>query len=182
MKTLCVAVVALSLISACRPSSLACEMLLQPMDQDPEVLGRWYVIALSSNYCWVASMFNTVLAPSIQLDVTSAGKPHYYDVNFTLKVSEFCDSKSIQFFQKSNMAVEVRSIDDVPKTQKGAIISSRCQDCLVIREDGLVNMVALLSKRPNVTSAEMKEFEVQADCLGMYRPQVLNADFDLENC
>ncbi|XP_074497294.1 uncharacterized protein LOC141771177 isoform X2 [Sebastes fasciatus] len=38
------------------------------------------------------------------------------------------------------------------------------------------------SRRENVTAAELKEFESQAECLGWSKPQVLNSDHDDENC
>ncbi|XP_017264156.1 uncharacterized protein LOC108231581 [Kryptolebias marmoratus] len=182
MKVLCVVVVVLSLASVCQPASLACDLLLQPVEEGPDILGRWYLVAMSSDYCWVAALLNSLFVPSFQVDVTSTEKLNYYDANIKIKMYGVCDNKTIQYLYKTNMIAEVGTPDEIKKDPKGVILHSRCQDCLVLRDNGLVSFLVILSRRPNITAAEMKEFEVLADCLSLYRPQVMDTNHDYENC
>lgn len=119
MNVLCVVVV-LSLIPACQPGSLACDLLLKPVEEGPDVshhprltfdlvlkcnecfslmtnsqknfsffsqvTGRWHLIAVSSNYCWVTALLNSLILPSFKVDVTSSEKSDYYDANIRIKM------------------------------------------------------------------------------------------------
>lgn len=48
--------------------------------------GRWYLVAMSSNTCLPAAIFNTVFWPSIAADFTSKDTPNIYDGNIKIKM------------------------------------------------------------------------------------------------
>ncbi|GAA6216771.1 uncharacterized protein LOC108873551 [Lates japonicus] len=182
MKTLCVVVVVLSLTSVCQSASLACERLLKPVDKGPDLPGRWYLVAMSSNACLPAAIFNTVFWPSIAADFTSKGTPNIYDGNIKIKMYGRCDNKTVSLFYGNNTILEVDSNNTSSSEPGLLLLQSSCPDCLVIKEDAYISTFLLLSRRKTVTSAELKEFATQADCLGWYKPEVFNSDHEYENC
>ncbi|XP_041837338.1 uncharacterized protein LOC121637323 isoform X3 [Melanotaenia boesemani] len=182
MKTVCVAAVLLSLISVCQPAPLECKNLTKTVDQGSDVLGRWYIIGVSTTYCWLQAIFNSIVAPSFLVDVTATERQHYYDVNVTLK-SSYCDSETLQLFYAVNSMYNTDGQKtDLKMEEKGVLLQSGCPDCLVISGDNDAGIIAILSRRPVITADELQEFEKQAECLGFYKPQIFGSDHDLGNC
>ncbi|CAL9694431.1 unnamed protein product [Knipowitschia caucasica] len=72
--------------------------------------------------------------------------------------------------------------DDGEETYQS--LHSSCSDCLVIRLDfsNTTTMLFFSSRRKSVEPAEVLEFETQASCLHLPRPERLGSDFDLTNC
>ncbi|XP_041837340.1 uncharacterized protein LOC121637324 isoform X2 [Melanotaenia boesemani] len=182
MKTVCVAAVLLSLISVCQPAPLECKNLTKTVDQGSDVLGRWYIIGMSTTYCWLPVLFNSLLVPSFHVDFTPTERQHYYDVNVTLKSFTFCDSETFQLFYAVNSMYNTDGQKNLKMEEKGVLLQSGCPDCLVISEENDTEIIVLLSRRPVITADELQEFEKQAKCLGFYKPQIFGSDHDLGNC
>ncbi|KAJ4927051.1 hypothetical protein JOQ06_014791, partial [Pogonophryne albipinna] len=171
MKTLCVAALVLSLSSVCQPAPLACEKLLQPVDKAPDLSGRWYVIAISSS-C-ILQLVARVLLPSVHVEVTSKETPNVFDYLIKLKMHGLCANET--FFQENNKLMD----EDSNNTADGdpdLLLQTGCSDCIVTKGDSVVDLLVLFSRRTNITAAELKEFETQAECLGLAKPQVLDSD------
>ncbi|XP_005807594.1 uncharacterized protein LOC102225032 [Xiphophorus maculatus] len=178
MKTACAAVVLLSLFSVSQPASLACEVLVRPVDQLQDVQGTWYFVAVASSYCWAVTVLNTLGSPSFQLDITSTNKSHIYDMNLTVKIGEECANNTAKSFLEMD-GISLADGNDAKTNEKGLFLRTSCADCLILKDDDSpANLLLMLSRKPTVTAAELKEFEAQADCLQLYKPQVLNTDHD----
>ncbi|GAA6216770.1 uncharacterized protein LOC108873550 [Lates japonicus] len=177
MKTLCVAVVVLSLTSVCQSASLACEKLLKPVDKGPDLSGRWYLIAVSSDICLAPLVY--ALWPSIAVNITSKETPNNYDVDLKLSTYGYCINGSGNFYYGNNTIFEFA---DAPTDEPNVLLQSGCPDCVVMRRNETSEHLLLFSRRQNVSADELKEFETQADCLGWYKPEVLNSGHEYENC
>ncbi|KAI9548908.1 hypothetical protein NQZ68_003442 [Dissostichus eleginoides] len=179
MKTLCVAALVLSLSSVCQPASLACEKLLQPVDKAPDLSGRWYVIALPTS-CYL-QMMARVSPPSFHVEVTSKETPHFYDFIVKAKIDGLCGNQTGRFFQENNKLFDVDS-NNASHGVPDVLLQTGCPDCIVSKRDRFLHVLTIFSRRTNITAAELKEFETQAECLGLTKPQVLHSDHDFTNC
>ncbi|KAF1391968.1 hypothetical protein PFLUV_G00047580 [Perca fluviatilis] len=180
MKTLCVAVVVLSLTSVCQPAPLVCEKLLKPVDKASDISGSWYFIAMTSNTCLVTTLLNYVSWPSVSLKITSKNTPNVYESNYILKMYGYCDTASEEFLLENNKIFY--DINNTRVAEPDVLLQSGCSDCLVVKGEENIDSLLLFSRRQNVSAAELKEFEKQAECLGWAKPEVLNTDHDMENC
>ncbi|XP_029007509.1 uncharacterized protein LOC114856060 [Betta splendens] len=183
MKTLCVAIVVLSLTSVCQSTALTCEQLKKPLDQSPDVSGRWYMIALSSDICLIPTLLNSLLWPSVVVDVTAQDQttPNIYNANFTFNMHDFCDSEVETFVLKSSSLFDVDS-NNAPTGEPDTLLHTGCPDCLVIKGNDDINLLMYLSRRKTVTDAELKEFETQSECMGWSKPEVLNTVHEYKDC
>ncbi|GLD63038.1 uncharacterized protein AKAME5_001469200 [Lates japonicus] len=144
MKTLCVAVVVLSLTSVSQSASLACERLLKPVDKGPDLSGRWYVKAMSSDIC-VAPVVYT-LWPSIAVDITSKDIPNIYQFDFKMNMYGYCHNhSSTLFFDGTNTIFDVES-NNAPTNVQNVLLQSGCPDCLVMKGWTTINTLMLYSK------------------------------------
>ncbi|XP_032369773.1 uncharacterized protein LOC116688083 [Etheostoma spectabile] len=182
MKTLCVAVVVLSLTSVGQPAPLVCEKLLKPADKAPDFPGIWYFIALTSDTCVVTTLLNYVLWPSYSMNITSMNTPNVYNANYRIKTYGYCGTESEDFLFENNTVFD-DDVNNFPVIQPEMLLQSGCSDCFIVkRKDKNIDMLMLFSRRQNVSAAELNEFEKQAECLGWAKPEVLNSDHDFENC
>ncbi|XP_034389269.1 uncharacterized protein LOC117731194 [Cyclopterus lumpus] len=181
MKPLCVAaVVVLSLTSVCQAASLACEKMLKPVDKGPDIRGIWYLIAISSEECWVSTLFNSVLWPSVEMNITSKDTSKIHSAEFKFKIYGYCHIEREHYLYENNTLSDVNINTDEAEGEPDVLLQSGCPDCIVIKERN--NVVFLISRRKTVTDAELKEFESQVACLGWSKPEVTNSDYDYENC
>ncbi|XP_008278201.1 uncharacterized protein LOC103355979 [Stegastes partitus] len=176
MKTLCVVVVALSLISGCQSASLVCETLGKPVDRSPDFPGRWHLVATSSDSCLLTSVLFSFLELSAFADIYTTDKLNNYNINFGYKTFGHCGNATQLFLIEKN-TIQVH--DDRVDREKNVLLHTGCHDCFVVKMDGTLH---LYSRRITITAAEMMEFQKQADCLGLHKPTVLNTDHDRENC
>ncbi|XP_059185284.1 uncharacterized protein LOC131968423 [Centropristis striata] len=183
MKTLCVAVVLLSLTSVCQPAPLACEKLLKPVDSTPDISGRWHVIAWSSDSCLATTLVNSVLWPSVKIDFTSLGTPNLFNMTIEGKMHGYCESSSEEMLYVNNSMFEVDSTN-APTGKPTVLLQSSCPDCMLLKddEDDLLSTFFLLSRRKSVADDELKEFESQVGCLGWAKMQVFNTDHEYQGC
>ncbi|XP_032404422.1 uncharacterized protein LOC116709865 [Xiphophorus hellerii] len=180
MKTLWVAVV-LSFVSVGQPAPLTCNKLAKPVEKHPDLPGRWHYIAVSTEVCLPALLINSMFWPSLAVDITYKSTPHHYAATVKAKMHGFCVNETEDFFQKNNKLFEVNS-ENSPVGEPDVLLQTSCSDCIVLKSNDTLSTVSLLSKRPNVTEEELKEFEMQVQCLDFSKPQVLNAEHDYENC
>ncbi|XP_029007508.1 uncharacterized protein LOC114856059 [Betta splendens] len=181
MKTLCVAVVVLSLTSVCQSAPLTCEQLNKPLDKSPDLSGRWYMIALSSDVCLIPSLLNALFWPSLVIDFKEQDTPNLYNANVTFNMHDFCDSKVETFFLKSSSLFDVDS-NNSPTGEPDTLLHTGCPDCLVIKGNDGINLLMYFSRRKTVTDAELKEFETQSECMGWFKPEVLNTVHEYQEC
>ncbi|KAI3369864.1 hypothetical protein L3Q82_024671 [Scortum barcoo] len=175
MKTLCVAVVVLSLSSVCQPAPLDCEKLLKPLDSNTDLSGTWYFIAFSSGNCLVPLLLNFIFLPSVKVDITPRDKPNIYNATFNIKVSGYCENETSPFIYVNSSAFDIDP-NNVPTGGPSELLQSGCSDCLVVKDTDVINIFGFFSKRQTVTAAELREFETQAECLGWSKPQVFDTD------
>ncbi|XP_049894225.1 uncharacterized protein LOC126386122 [Epinephelus moara] len=183
MKTLCVAVVLLSLTSVGQPATLACEKLLKPDDRSPDLTGRWYFIAVSMDSCMITTLLNAVFWPSLAVDITSKDTPKLFDAKFTVKMYGYCESESDQFWYDNHTLLDIDS-NNLPTGKPDQLVQTSCPDCIIIKteDDQILSAFLLLSRRKTVTTDELKEFEAQVKCMSWFKPQVLNTDHEYQNC
>ncbi|XP_004068849.1 uncharacterized protein LOC101172895 [Oryzias latipes] len=181
MKILCTAVVALSLVSVCQPASLACNNLLTPVEKNPELLGRWHLIAWASESCLVTTLFNTLVWPSLAMDVTSTAKLNTYDYNIKVKMYGYCYNETQTFFYENSKMLEVDS-NNSPTGDPDVLLQTSCSDCIIVKSKDTIDTLLLLSRRKSISETELKEFEIQTQCLGWSTMKMLNTEFDFDNC
>ncbi|KAM8756998.1 uncharacterized protein AB9X84_009990 [Acanthopagrus schlegelii] len=181
MKTLCVAVVVLSLTSVCQPASLACEKLLKPADTSPEFSGTWYVIAVSSGSCFVMALLDAMFLISVKVGIDSKETPNLYDAHFTVKINGLCTNASVPLFFVNNTIFDADG-NNVPTGKVAVLQYSGCPDCYVVKGGDDTDAMMLTSRRQNLTAAELKEFETQSRCRGWTKTIVLNSDHNYADC
>ncbi|XP_054906329.1 uncharacterized protein LOC129372826 [Poeciliopsis prolifica] len=180
MKTLWVAVV-LSFVSVGQPAPLTCDNLAKPVEKRPDLSGRWYYIAVSTEVCLPALLLNSMFWPSLAIDVTYKDTPNLYAAVIKAKMHGVCFNETEDFFQENNKLFEVNS-ENAPVGEPDVLLQTSCSDCIVVKSIDTLNNILLLSRRTTVTEEELKEFELQVQCLHFSKPQVLNADQDYDNC
>ncbi|XP_029989583.1 uncharacterized protein LOC115419100 [Sphaeramia orbicularis] len=180
MKTLFIAVVVLSFTSVCWSAPLACNNLLKEVDKGPDLGGRWYIIAVSSDSCLVSSLMK-FLHPSGVVDFTQEEAPNIYDMVATVKMYGFCKNESQTLLHDNNRLMSYdKSTQQTTVTD--SLLQTSCPDCVIGKTLNSMNVLFLFSRRQNVNDDELNEFVKQAECLKYKRPVVLNTDHDYENC
>ncbi|XP_028261196.1 uncharacterized protein LOC114435597 [Parambassis ranga] len=182
MRTFCVAVIVLSLLSVGQPAPLTCETLMKPRDTEgPDLTGRWFFLALSAEHCIAPTLLDVLLRPSFVFDVTSMDAPNVYNSSIKITIDGHCLEQSEMFFYKDNQMFEVDS-NNAALGKADVFLYSGCPDCIVVKGTDIIDTLMLISRRKVVTAAELAEFETQARCLGWSTPQVFKAEHALENC
>ncbi|XP_067361950.1 uncharacterized protein [Channa argus] len=181
MKTLCIAAVVLSLTSVCQPASLDCDNLLKPVDKSPDLSGRWFIIAMSSEICMIPALLNSLMFPSIAVDITAQAKPNIYETTVRFKLYDHCAAESETVLFERNIMFEVDSNHSLAGSAD-VLLQTGCPDCLVLKGNDTFEVLLLLSRRQNVTDAELKEFRMQVKCLDWAEAEILNTDHDYKNC
>ncbi|XP_072237838.1 uncharacterized protein [Leuresthes tenuis] len=181
MRTLCVAVIVLSLISVCQPASLTCNKLVKPVEKGPDLSGRWYKQAFSRMSCLSSTLFDIIFWASLAVDISSKDTPNVYDGNLKMKMYGYCFNESKPFFYNNSYINDIDS-NDVPTGDPHVLLQTSCPDCIVVKANDDSDVLVLLSRRKVVTEAELKEFETQTECFGWSKPQMFNSDHDFESC
>ncbi|XP_055365229.1 uncharacterized protein LOC129604179 isoform X2 [Betta splendens] len=136
---------------------------------------------MSSDNCLIPGLFNAFFWPSVALDITGQATANVYEAVLKIKINDCCATDPQPFLLKNNTMFEVDSNNE-PTGDPDVLLHSGCPDCLVVRKEDTVNLLLLISRRKNVTAAELKEFETQAECLAWYKPLILNTEHGYENC
>ncbi|XP_047440197.1 uncharacterized protein LOC125007414 isoform X1 [Mugil cephalus] len=182
MKKLCVAVVVLSLVSVCRPAPLTCEKLVKPVDQGPDLTGRWYYIAFAGKVCLATTLINGLFWPSISEYIASMNTPNIYSSTMNIKIFDYCINETLFSFYEKNRMMDVDIDTGIPTGDPDVLLHTSCPDCIVVKSSDVIDSIFFLSRRKVITDAELKEFEMQAQCFGWSAPQAFNTDFDYGNC
>ncbi|XP_028261193.1 uncharacterized protein LOC114435595 [Parambassis ranga] len=182
MRTFCVAVIVLSLLSVGQPAPLTCETLMKPRDTEgPDLTGRWFLLALSAEHCITTTLLDVLLRPIFVFDITSMDASNVYNSSIKITIDGHCFEESKMFFYKDNQMFEVDS-NNTALGNASLFLYSGCPDCIVVKRTDMIKALILISRRKVVTAAELAEFETQARCLGWSKPQVLRAEHASENC
>ncbi|XP_012709330.3 uncharacterized protein LOC105918728 [Fundulus heteroclitus] len=180
MKTLWVAAV-LSFVSVGQSVPLTCDRLAKPVENAPDMSGRWQIIAISTKVCLPTVLLNSILWPSFAIDVTSKGTPNLYSGMFRIKTYGFCMNETEDFLQDNNKLFDVNR-ENAATGSPDILLQTSCSDCIVVKSTDVLNTLLLLSRRTTISEDELREFETQAQCVQFSKPLVLNADQDFTNC
>lgn len=169
------AVAFLCFVSAARSAPLACEKLLQPLDQlDPHHLdGTWALVAGSLNH--QPSMEALKLRDSITM---------YFSNNTYTQINRFADQCQ---YLRYNISVEGGAFTfDVGNrfNLTGAFLYTSCPDCVVMQWDVKSKRresldLYLLSRRREVEQNEMQEFKDQLKCHQLPTPVLMDPTKEL---
>ncbi|XP_037534760.1 uncharacterized protein LOC119411880 [Nematolebias whitei] len=181
MKALCAAVIVLSFISVGQPAPLTCDTLKKPVEKGPNLSGRWYYIAISTEVCLPTTLLDSIIWPSFSMDVTSKDTPNLYDGLARVKMYGYCVNESESALYVNNKIYDVDS-ENAPTGDPDVLLHTSCHDCLAVKTDDVIDSLVLLSRRSTVTTAELQEFKKQVECFGWSKPVVLNTDHDFNNC
>nr|XP_020497510.1 uncharacterized protein LOC109989941 [Labrus bergylta] len=171
-------VVVLGLLSVGESAPVTgCESLIKPMDvlERDQLLGKWTLLAESTNTPGAKSMTDFVVESAWTL-FTAANESGVIDVFQAEKMSGNC------YTLKTKMTLENNTLSIGPPLNSSArLLSTGCPDCLVYAtqypmEESAYNGVQLMSRRNNVTDAELHEFRRQVGCLKLPPPVILNQD------
>ncbi|XP_028261192.1 uncharacterized protein LOC114435593 isoform X2 [Parambassis ranga] len=168
------------LTSWCQPAPLTCENLLIPAERGPDIAGRWYVVAVSSQKCTLMPFWATFLTPSAQVDMSSTDKPNNYKADVYIKSYGRCKNSSAPVLYENSTIYDAENT--VAESAKLELLQTGSQDCVVLKEGDFLSSALLLCRRMTVTAAEMTEFQTQSSCLTYDKVSVLNTDHELSNC
>ncbi|XP_058496582.1 uncharacterized protein LOC131466961 [Solea solea] len=158
-----------------------CESLIQPVKiQDREqLLGKWIYLAESTNFTG-SKLLTNMLVETVWGKMTAANEIdaiHHYQ---SLKMFGQC------FAVRTNLTLENNTFSMVqPYPASAEVLKSGCADCLVfhIKYSFIFGRqyrgLQLLSKRTNVSTAELQEFKKQVECLNLPPPAILVTDTGL---
>lgn len=155
-------------LSLCRAEPLTCEQLSTKVNHELNLSGRWFVHALSSESC-VYSALISLEKPSVIMDITGTTKT--YEVTTTHKSS--VKVTACQKFHRTHTYFGF-SFYSLPS----------CSDCIVLREESFFfgHSYMLISPKPTIDVAVVRQFETQAECFGSPYSQLLASDYDFSNC
>ncbi|XP_038149142.1 uncharacterized protein LOC119788658 [Cyprinodon tularosa] len=181
MNTLWVFVV-LSFASVCQPAPLVCDKLATQIENSPDLSGRWHYIAVSTKVCLPIVLLNSIIWPSVEVDIAPKETPKHYAVQVRAKLYGVCVNESEEYFYENSKIFGVNS-ENAPIGDPDVLLHTSCSDCIVVMDnDTTMSTLSLLSRRTAVSEAELKEFETQAQCNQFSKPQILNTDLDFNNC
>ncbi|KAM7009727.1 uncharacterized protein LKV04_001662 [Tautogolabrus adspersus] len=173
-----VAVVVLCLLSVGESAPVTgCESLIQPIDvqERDQLLGKWTVLAEATNTSG-EKLPTDFVVESAWTRFTAANESGAIDVFQAEKMSGNC------YTLKTKMTLENNTLSiGQPLNSSARLLSTGCPDCLVyatqyLMEESTYSGVQLMSRRNNVTDAELHEFKKQVECLNLPPPVILNQD------
>ncbi|TWW59851.1 uncharacterized protein LOC130527124 [Takifugu flavidus] len=174
MRLLCVAV--LSLLAAARAAPVHdCARLTEQLEiqERDEVLGRWISIAESTDIP-VSNVMTRMFVDSSWVKLTAANESDSILFFQALKSLGQC------FTLQYNMTLTNSTLSMVkPLKVSEVLLKTSCPDCLVIhskyhRERNSYRALQLLSRRNNISAAEIYEYNKQVQCLNLPPPAVLD--------
>ncbi|XP_041639359.1 uncharacterized protein LOC121507212 [Cheilinus undulatus] len=175
MKTLCVAVIVLSLSSVCQHAPLD--------DQSPDLTGKWNLVAISSDVCLFQAYVSAFSLPSFAVDIVAEDEPHFYNATVQMKVYGLCMEMSGTVFYKNSKTFAVDR-NNTPNEMPGStvILQDGCDDCRVFKKEDVPNTFLLFSRRQNIDEPQLEEFSKHAVAGGASKPLGMSLDYDFENC
>ncbi|KAK9540113.1 hypothetical protein VZT92_002582 [Zoarces viviparus] len=179
MKKCAAAVVVLSLLSVGLSAPLSgCDGLVKPITVSNEyMLGRWLYIGGSSDLPGSRSLGH--LMTSVWLDVTTTAQSNVLNLLQTQKIYGKCSSLTYNVnFENSTMLIEQ------PFYLKEVYLPTDCSHCLVAYEEVVsgkdtFTSFLLFSRNQSVSPAVVETFRMQAECLHMPSPIMINTDYEI---
>ncbi|XP_062333661.1 uncharacterized protein LOC134033493 [Osmerus eperlanus] len=173
MLVLCVAAV-LGLLSAGQAAPLTCEALVKPLENTnlEMLLGKWMVIGDTSQVPGFRTL-GKLLYSSGWMEFTATS-----DSNRVI-YTEIYNTLGVCYSLRFNMTLQDNVMNIAPLDCPHVLLKTDCPDCLLIQSSCKVAGetflgLELLSRRREVTSAELDRFKKQAECLSLHRPLVLS--------
>ncbi|KAJ8000519.1 hypothetical protein DPEC_G00180960 [Dallia pectoralis] len=167
MLVVCVAVIfSLVSVSQTAPVSHTCEELLKPLEMktiDP-MIGKWSFIAMSTDRPGIRT-FTDLFVENIWWDFTPGASSNSLNAKKHVKLMEECYSKQSNFTLEKN----IWTISD-NNAHFTAVLLPTCSDCMVTMtrssiKGNVYTNLKLLSKRRELSKAELLEFDRQIECL-----------------
>uniref|UniRef100_A0AAV2KQQ6 Lipocalin/cytosolic fatty-acid binding domain-containing protein n=1 Tax=Knipowitschia caucasica TaxID=637954 RepID=A0AAV2KQQ6_KNICA len=176
MKAVCAVLCAL--LYVCRAAPLTCDQLTSP-GQVQDLTGTWFVHAMSTDSCVLRNSVQTLLSPSLIMDITE--DTQQYQAVLMIKTLSICENETLATLTPQRGMLVAQNGRDTYKLFR----LTNSSDCVVFKmEMQFANTTVLYfsSRRKSVEPAEILEFETQASCLHLPRPERLGSDFDFSSC
>ncbi|XP_031727844.1 uncharacterized protein LOC116396940 [Anarrhichthys ocellatus] len=179
MKKCVAAFVVLSLLSVGLSAPLSgCDGLVKPITVSNEyMLGRWMYIGGSSDLPGSRSLGH--LMTSAWLDVTTTAQSNVLNLLQTQRIYGECSSLTYNVnFENSTILIEQ------PFYLKEVYLPTDCSHCLVAYEEVVsgkdtFTSFLLFSRNQSVSPAVVETFRMQAECLHMPSPIMINTDYEI---
>ncbi|KAJ0064436.1 hypothetical protein NL108_006478 [Boleophthalmus pectinirostris] len=139
-----------------------------PTAQHQDYSGHWFLQAMSTKSCIAAPAMSLFQWMTVVMDVRTMDQKDIYEVNSTIKMSEFCKDHH----RVTNIS-EGGDVNIQPQTY--------CSDCAIVGA-GDNSMLILVSRRESVTMTEFRNFQIKASALNLTNPFLFNKDYDKTNC
>ena len=178
MEVVYVAVAALSLLSVGQAAPMtSCKTLTQPvvMQGREQLLGKWIFIAESTDITGTAAL-TKLLVESVWSKITAANESDAINLHQVQRMLGRCFSVTAKMTLRDNTLYMVQ-----PYSSQSILLNTGCSDCLVILSKSIIqgrtlSGMQLISKRSNVSVAEIQEFRRQVECLNLPQPAVMDPE------
>ncbi|XP_077575492.1 uncharacterized protein LOC144198384 [Stigmatopora nigra] len=179
MKSGGIVLLLLGLLSQGRAApALKCDTLLKPISiTNQQMLGRWLYVAGSSDLPGSRSLGH--LLNSIWLDVRATPISNVLTILQTQRIYNECSSMIYNVtMENSTMLIEH------PFYLKEVYLPTDCADCLVVYEEvksshDSFRSLMLFSRQQMVSSADVEMLRMQAKCLQMSSPLLMDPNYEL---
>ncbi|XP_034544702.1 uncharacterized protein LOC117816511 [Notolabrus celidotus] len=178
MRFIHVSMAVFSLLSVVQTASVNnCKILTQPVEIQgrDQMLGKWMLLAEATNNPG-AELITKLLVESSWTKFAAANESDAIDVFEAEKMLGHC------FTLKTKITLENRTLSIGPPMNSSArLLTTGCPDCLIyyvqyLMEGSTYGGLQLMSKRNNVTTAELEEFKKQVECLNLPPPMILSQE------
>lgn len=170
MAFLAAGAVILGWLSVSLAAPLACEDLIQPLDQLhlPDVMGRWTFVA--------GSLSGLPISTLKEIDSLSVNVSNENGLSYT---QTMCRRNKSRYLRR-NVTLEGISFSYEGTDKRNisaSFLRTSCRDCLLVRVDlnlGEFVQMYLFSRRRQLELEELEEFEDQMQCLNMPPPVAMD--------
>ena len=152
-----------------------CERLIQPLEIQgrEQLLGNWIFIAESTDIKG-SKLLTKMFVESAWEKVTAANESDAINIFQSQKMFGRCFSLTTKLTLENSTLSMVQ-----PLSSSGVLLNTGCPDCLVFytkytTERNTYSGLQLLSKRNEVTAAELEEFKKQVECLNLPPAAILD--------
>ncbi|XP_061686812.1 uncharacterized protein LOC133506566 [Syngnathoides biaculeatus] len=167
------AVLSLVLVSVrCAAAPMSCETLLRPISvSNEQILGRWLYVGGSSDLPGSRSLGR--LLDSVRLDIGAAPVGDVLTIFQAQRIYGECSGMRYNVTVKNSTMLIER-----PFYLKEVYLQTDCSDCLVVYEEvkssrDSFRSLLLFSRRRNVSAADVETLKMQAKCLRMPSPLMM---------
>ncbi|KAM8773666.1 uncharacterized protein AB9X84_017761 [Acanthopagrus schlegelii] len=177
MRFVHVAVAVLGLLSIGQSAPVNnCESLTKLIEiQRDQLLGKWMIVAESTNIP-ASNKLTKIFVESSWVKITASNESGILDVFQSQKMFGTC------FTISTTLKLENGTLFmEKPAKASEVLLKTSCADCLVISSNYTIGGstfggLQLLSRRNQLTAAEMDEFNKQVECEGLRPPAFLDPE------